>query len=325
MEIREEAPAVDFAAYGTIYNPKGLHPAPSHLKESHHTSYPFTGRITPDGEFPPETGRYHLYVSYACPFAHRTLIVRALKGLEDAISVSVVDPIRDGRGWAFRKGEGQTVDTAGNGFVFLSQAYEASSPSGYTGRVSVPVLWDKQKRTVVANYYPTITLDLGNRFNRWAKNPDTDLYPEELRGDIDRLNEFVAYGINEGVYRAGFADNQASYAKAALEVFDALDTLETRLSDGRLYLFGDRILETDIRLWVTLARFDTVYYGHFKVNLRRLSDYPFLWAYAKRLYALDAFKSTTNFDHIRRHYYGTQLHINPSGIVPVGPLLDWLS
>jgi putative glutathione S-transferase len=264
-------------------------------------------------------------VSYACPFAHRTLIVRSLKGLEYVISISVADPIRDGRGWAFREGAGQTLDTGGNGFVFLSQAYEASAPAGYRGRVSVPVLWDKVKKTVVSNNYPDITIDLGGQFNQWAKNPALDLYPEALRAEIDELNDFVAAGVNEGVYRAGFAGSQETYEMAAAEVFAALDALENRLSDGRSYLFGAMLLETDIRLWVTLARFDPVYYGHFKVNLRQLRDYPFLWAYARRLYALEAFKSTTNFDHIKRHYYGTQLFINPLGIVPLGPMEDWNS
>jgi putative glutathione S-transferase len=318
-----EAPPVDFDAYGTIYHPRGLPPAPSHLHDQHQNAYPFRGRIEPEGEFPPGAGRYHLYVSYACPFAQRTLIVRVLKGLEEVISVSVVDPIRDGRGWAFRQGPGQTLDTAGNGFCFLSQAYEDSSPAGYRGRVSVPVLWDKVKKTVASNYYPHITIDLGSRFNDWAKNPALDLYPEALRAHIDELNDFVAQGVNEGVYRAGFAGSQEAYAKAVGEVFAALDTLEKRLADGRPYLFGDALLETDIRLWVSLARFDAVYYGHFKVNLRQLRDYPFLWAYAKRLYALAAFRETTNFDHIKRHYYGTQLFINPRGIVPLGPLVDW--
>jgi putative glutathione S-transferase len=186
-------------------------------------------------------------------------------------------------------------------------------------------LWDKVKKLVVSNYYPTITIDLGRQFNQWANIPGLDLYPEAERDDIDELNDFIAYGINEGVYRAGFADNQRAYDAAVEEVFAALDTLEKRLSDGRPYLFGERLRETDIRLWVTLVRFDLVYYGHFKVNLRQLRDYPFLWAYARRLYAHEAFERTTNFDHIKRHYYGTQLFINPRGIVPRGPLEDWHS
>ncbi|MDR1232060.1 MAG: glutathione S-transferase C-terminal domain-containing protein [Spirochaetaceae bacterium] len=322
MAHENEASPADFDGYGTIYHPKGLSAAPSHLRANHQNAYPFRGRIEPRGEFPPEAGRYHLYVSYACPFAHRTLIVRALKGLEDAVSVSVLDPIRDGRGWAFRNGSGQTLDTAGNGFTFLSQAYEASS-TGYEGRVSVPVLWDKVRKTVVSNYYPTITIDLGAQFNQWATHPGLDLYPEPLRREIDELNDFVAYGINEGVYRAGFADSQAAYDTAVEEVFAALDTLEKRLSDGRPCLFGEHLRETDIRLWVTLVRFDLVYFSHFKVNLRQLRDYPFLWAYARRLYTREAFASTTNFDHIKRHYFGTQLFINPRGIVPRGPLQDW--
>jgi putative glutathione S-transferase len=320
--MKHEASPVDFDQYGTIYFPRGFAAAPSHLTDKSR-AYPFTGRIAPAGDFPPEAGRYHLYVSYACPYAHRTLIVRALKGLEDVISVSVLDPIRDGRGWAFRSGQDQTLDTADNGFAFLSEAYEASSPAGYTGRVSVPLLWDKNKRVAVANFYNTITLDLGNQFNAWARNPGLDLYPPDLRADIDELNNFIAYNINDGVYRAGFTGQQEVYEKAVKEVFTALVALEARLSDDRPYLFGDSLTESDVRLWVTLARFDSVYYGHFKVNLRRLVDYPLLWAYTRRLFALDAFRATTKFDHIKRHYYGTQLHINPSGIVPLGPVLGW--
>lgn len=314
------ADPVDFDTFGTIYAPRGgALAAPYGTTDA----YPFRGRITEGGPFEPATGRYHLYVCLACPYAQRTLIVRALKGLEQAISVSVVDPIRDGRGWAFREGPGHTLDTAGNGFAFLSEAYLASSGGHYTGRVSVPVLWDKQTQQVVSNNFPDITLDLGNRFNSWAQHPDLDLYPVGLRVEIDRLNDHIGEHVNAGVYHAGFARDQAEYAAGYAEVFDALDGLERRLATSGPYLFGDRLTEADVRLWVTLARFDSVYHGHFKVNRQRLTDFPALWAYARRLYAIPAFSQTTNFDHIKRHYYGTQLHLNPTGIVPVGPDLDW--
>jgi putative glutathione S-transferase len=316
-----EADPVDFETFGTIYAPRGgAVTAPSGAAEA----YPFRGRIAPGGGFEPAPHRYHLYVSLACPYAHRTLIVRALKGLEDVITVSVVDPLRDGRGWAFRSGPGQTLDTAGNGFRFLSEAYAASSPDGrYTGRVSVPVLWDKATGQVVSNHFPDITLDLGSQFDGWAGNPGLDLYPEDLRPQIDALNAYVGEHVNAGVYHAGFARGQAEYEAGYREVFTALDKLEQRLATDGPLLFGDRLTEADVRLWVTLARFDAVYHGHFKVNRQRLVDFPALWAYARRLYALPAFGDTTSFDHITRHYYGTQLHLNPTGIVPVGPDVDW--
>ncbi|SER95160.1 putative glutathione S-transferase [Propionibacterium cyclohexanicum] len=317
----QAAEPVDFERYGTIYHPRGdaLVAAPAG-----EDAYPLRGRVARGGPFEPDTGRYHLYASLACPYAHRTLIVRKLKGLEGAISVSLLDPIRDGRGWAFREGAGQTLDTAGNGFRFLSQAYQASVPGGhYTGRVSVPVLWDKLTGTIVANYFPTITIDLETQFDEWAGNPQLDLYPEDLRADIDELNDCVGEHVNAGVYHAGFADNQSAYEAGCQEVFESLDWLESRLDRDGPYLFGNRLTEADVRLWVTLVRFDSVYYGHFKVNRRRLVDFPKLWEYARRLYSIPAFAQTTDFDHIKRHYYGTQLHINPAGIVPVGPELDW--
>ena len=323
-----EASPFDVDTYGTIYAPRGgAQLAPSGLgAQGTVDAYPFRGRITAEGPFTPAADRYHLYVSLACPYAHRTLIVRALKGLQDAISVSVVDPLRDGRGWAFRVGPGQTLDTGGQGFAFLHEAYAASVPDGaYTGRVSVPVLWDKQTAQVVSNHFPDITLDLGAQFNAWAHNPDLDLYPVDLRDDIDALNEHIGEHVNAGVYHAGSARTQADYEAGYREVFEALDGLEARLRQGGPYLLGDRLTEADVRLWVTLVRFDAVYVGHFKVNRQRLVDYPALWAYARRLYALPGFGSTTDVDHIKRHYYGTQRHLNPSGIVPVGPDTDWQS
>lgn len=317
-----EADPVDFESYGTIYAPRGgIRPAPM---GDDATAYPFRGRISADGPFPAESGRYHLYVSYACPYAHRALIIRALKGLEDVVSISVADPIRDGRGWAFRSGPGQTLDTAGNGFAYLSQAYQASAPGGdYTGRVSVPVLWDRATRQVVANHVPDITLDLATAFDGLAAEPGPDLVPADLTAEIGALDELVGTQLNRGVYRAGFARSQAEYEAGCRGVFDTLDRLEARLAAGGPHLFGERLTMADIRLWVTLVRFDVVYHGHFKLNRRRLIDFPALWSYTRRLYAIPAFGGTTDLDHITRHYHATQRQVNPTGIVPVGPELDW--
>lgn len=312
------APPIDYDTYGTIYEPKG--PVADRPNVTGDNAYPFRGRITADGEFAAAPGRYHLFVSYACPFAHRTLIVRALKGLEDAIGVSVVDPLRDGRGWAFRTGSDLTLDTSGEGFRFLSEAYETASSGGYDGRVSVPVLWDTMKRTVVSNYYPDITIDLGGRFNAWADNPELDLYPADLASWLDDMNDKVFYGLNTGVYAAGFATNQEDYNQGAFRVFATLDDVEALLSDGRPYLAGDALTEADVRLWVTLVRFDPVYHGHFKLNRRRIVDYPHVSAYTARLYEIPAFGGTTKLDQITNHYYGTQRHLNPTGIIPVGPV-----
>jgi putative glutathione S-transferase len=308
------ASAVDFAAYGdygrSMTAPKG--PA------FERPPYPFRGRIG-SAEFPAEPGRYHLYASYACPWAQRSLIVRRLKGLEDAVSVGVVDPVRDGRGWAFREGPGHGPDTV-NGFALLREAYEATEP-GYDGHVSVPVLWDTRTRRIVSNHFPDITLDLNAEFEPWARER-IDLYPEELRAEIDALNDEVYTRVNNGVYRCGFAPTQEAYDEAVTDLFAALDGLEERLARHR-YLCGDRVTEADVRLWVTLARFDPVYGTHFKANLRRLTDYENLWGYTRDLYTLPAFRDTTDFDHIRRHYYTTHPDLNPRRIVPAGPLLDF--
>ncbi|GGL08866.1 glutathione-dependent reductase [Sphaerisporangium melleum] len=283
--------------------------------------YGFRGRITADGSsgYPAEPGRYHLYVSLACPWAHRSVIVRALKGLEDVVSMSVLDPVRDGRGWAFREGPGHTADPV-NGFTLLREAYEASEP-GYDGHVSVPVLWDRRTGGIVSNNFPDISIDLGTQFGQWARD-DIDLYPAGLRPEIDALNDRVYAAVNNGVYRCGFATGQQAYDEAVRALFAMLDELEERLGAGR-YLFGDRPTEADVRLWVTLVRFDAVYVTHFKANLRRLADHPNLWAYARDLYQHPAFGGTTDFDHIKRHYYTTHPQLNPSRIVPAGPLLDW--
>jgi glutathionyl-hydroquinone reductase len=284
-------------------------------------AYPFRGRITADGSsgYQAEPGRYHLYVSWACPWAQRSAIVRKLKGLEEVVTLSAVDPVRDGRGWAFREGPGHSLDPV-NGFTLLRDAYEATEP-GYDGHISVPVLWDRTTHTIVSNNFPDITIDLATQFEAWA-DTSIDLYPEGNRPEIDAVNAVVYDNINDGVYRTGFAGTQAQYERAVVRVFHALDDLERRLGKQRL-LIGDRLTEADVRLWVTLARFDAVYYSHFKVNLGRLTDYPNLWGYARDLYSRPAFRETTNFDHIKRHYFGTHPHLNPSRIVPAGPLLDW--
>jgi len=209
-----------------------------------------------------------------------------------------------------------------NGFSFLSQAYDATEP-GYDGHVSVPVLWDRRTARIVSNNFPDITLDLETQFEEWA-DTSVDLYPERLRPEIDSLNELVYETVNDGVYRAGFATAQAAHERAVFALFETLDELERRLARSR-FLLGEAITEADIRLWVTLARFDAVYHTHFKTNLRRLVDYPSLWGYARDLYQRPAFRETTDFDHIKRHYYLTHPHLNPSGLVPVGPLVDWNS
>jgi glutathionyl-hydroquinone reductase len=284
-------------------------------------AYPFQGRITADGSsgYPAEAGRYHLYISWACPWAQRSAIVRKLLGLEDVISLSVVDPIRDGRGWAFREGPGHGLDPV-NGFAFLSEAYDATEP-GYSGHISVPVLWDKLGGRIVSNNFPDITIDLETQFGQWS-DQDVQLYPAGLRPEIDDLAQVIYTSVNDGVYRSGFARSQEAYHEAVTDIFRVLDQLEQRLV-ARRYLMGANLTEADVRLWVTLARFDAVYYSHFKANLRRLTDYPNLWGYARDLYSLPAFRETTNFDHIKRHYYVTHGEINPTRVVPDGPLLGW--
>jgi putative glutathione S-transferase len=318
------ASPVDFTVYGDYgdFRPKQQQPAgKSRPGEFVRAAYPFQGRITADGSsgFPAEPGRYHLYISWACPWANRTAIVCDLLGLQDVISLSAVDPVRDGRGWAFRDGDGYGPDPV-NGFALLREAYEATEP-GYDGHISVPVLWDKQTGKIVSNNFPDITIDLDTQFTAWA-SPEYDLYPEHLRAQIDEVNALVYATVNNGVYRSGFATTQESYHDAVTALFATLDQLEDRLASRR-YLVGDSLTEADVRLWVTLARFDAVYYSHFKCNLRRVADYPNLWAYARDLYALPAFHGTTRFDQIKRHYYMTHPHLNPSRIVPDGPLLDW--
>jgi glutathionyl-hydroquinone reductase len=284
--------------------------------------YQFRDRITADGSsgFRAEAGRYHLYVSLACPWAHRAIIVRRLLGLQHAISMSVVDPIRDERGWAFRDGPGHSHDPI-HGFQFLSEAYLATDPS-YTGRYTVPCIWDRKTGRLVTNNFPDITIDLETQFGAFERPGAPDLYPVALRSEIDALNDVIYTDVNDGVYKAGFAATQAAYDEAVSALFARLDWLEERLANRR-YLLGSEITEADIRLFPTLARFDAVYHGHFKCNWRRLVDYPNLWGYARDLFEQPGFGETVNFDHIKRHYYMTHDKVNPSRIVPSGPVMDW--
>lgn len=276
--------------------------------------------VTADGSsgYPAAAGRYHLYISWACPWAHRTVIVRKLKRLEGVIGLTVVDPIRDERGWAFRDGPGHSKDPV-NGFRFLSEAYIATDPA-YRGRVTVPVLWDTVTRRIVSNSDDDLMRMFNSAFDRFTESR-LDLYPEDLREEIDRLNEEVYENVNNGVYRAGFATTQAAHERAVRSLFKTLDGLERRLATRR-YLFGPRLVETDWRLFVTLVRFDAVYHGHFKCNIRKIAEYPHLFGYLRDLYREDDISETVNFDHIKRHYYMTHEELNPGRIVPLGPEQD---
>jgi len=284
--------------------------------------YRIRDRITADGSsgFPAEAGRYHLYVSLACPWAHRAIIVRRLLGLEDVVSMSVVDPIRDEKGWAFREGEGHGPDPV-CAFRYLSEAYLRTDPS-YTGRYTVPCIWDRVTQRLVTNNYPDITIDFETQFTAFHRPGAPALYPEALRAEIDAVNAVVYEDVNNGVYRAGFATSQAKYDAAVDALFARLDWLEERLA-ARRHLVGTQLTEADVRLFTTLVRFDAVYVGHFKCNLRRLVDYPNLWGYARDLYQRPGFGETVNFGHIKRHYYMTHDRLNPSRIVPKGPIVDW--
>jgi putative glutathione S-transferase len=258
-------------------------------------------------------------VSLACPWAHRTLVVRALRGLEAAISVSVVDWLMLADGWEFSDRDGCVPDPLGA--RFLREVYLRAKPD-YTGRVTVPVLWDLESGTIVSNESSEILRMLDAEMEAFATRQSPPLYPEALRLEIDALNERIYATVNDGVYRAGFATSQEAYEHAVRELFATLDWLEDRLRTRR-YLTGDQPTEADWRLWTTLVRFDAVYHGHFKCNVRRLVDYPRLWAYARELYAVPGVKETVRFDHIKGHYYGSHRQINPTGIVPVGPDLRW--
>jgi glutathionyl-hydroquinone reductase len=281
------------------------------------------GSAGPSGEagFPAARDRYHLYVALPCPWAHRTVIMRVLKGLEDIVSMSVVEPLYGPYGWRFGTSAGTTPDTV-NGARELAEIYLRAEPR-YTGRVSVPVLWDKERHTIVNNESAEIIRMLNGAFGRFT-NVRTDYYPPALREEIDRVNALVYENLNNGVYRAGFATSQQAYEEAFRAVFGALDELERRLSRQR-YLVGNDITEADWRLFTTLVRFDAVYYSHFKCNLRRIVDYPNLSNYLRDLYQQDGIAATVNMDQIKRHYYASQRQVNPTGIVPLGPQLDFLA
>jgi putative glutathione S-transferase len=272
----------------------------------------------PSAPHPAASNRYHLYVSLACPWACRALIVRRVKGLRRAVGVTVVDPIRDERGWAFRDGPGYSLDPV-NGFQFLQEAYAATDPE-FEGRVTVPVLWDKEARRIVNNSEDDICRMFNGVLGRYG-DASVDLFPADIEAEHGALAEEIHETVNDGVYRAGFATTQRAYERAARSLFESLDRLEQRLSERR-YLFGGRIVEADWRLFCTLIRFDAVYHGHFKCNLRRIVDYPNLDGYLCDLYQQPGIADTVNFDHIKRHYHVTHDDINPTRIVPIGPELD---
>ena len=274
--------------------------------------------VTADGSsgFPAEPGRYHLYVSLACPWASRTVIYRQLKGLGEAISMTVVDPVRDERGWRFTSDDPDPI----NGFEFLSEAYLLTDP-GFEGRVTVPLLWDRETNRGVNNESSEIIRMLNSEFNAFASEPELDFYPEALRPEIDRLNDLIYPRINNGVYRCGFATTQEAYEEAFIDLFEALDELDDLLVERR-FLTGPGITEADWRLFVTLIRFDPVYVGHFKCNQRQIAEYPNLSGYLRDLYQQPGIAETVDFDQIKRHYYMTHPQINPTRVVPMGPLMD---
>jgi putative glutathione S-transferase len=282
--------------------------------------------ITPDGSAGPsgeggfvgEAGRYHLYVSLACPWAHRTLIFRVLKGLEQMITVSVVNPLMREHGWTFDPAPGVVPDPLHNA-GYLHQVYTANDPH-YSGRVTVPVLWDKRQGRIVNNESAEIIRMFNSAFDGVGARPG-DYYPAPLRAEIDELNGRIYDRLNNGVYKAGFATTGEAYEAAFWPLFELLDELEQRLGKRR-YLLGERLTEADWRLFTTLIRFDAVYHGHFKCNLRRIVDYPNLWAYVRELYQWPGVAATVNFEHIKGHYYRSHATINPTGIVPLGPQLD---
>ncbi|MGW6780973.1 glutathione S-transferase family protein [Brucella pseudogrignonensis] len=289
----------------------------------------FRNWITPDGSagptgeagFKAEAGRYHLYVAYICPWASRTLIGRKLKGLEDAISISVVEPALTNQGWRFGDYPGADRDVL-NGATYMHEIYTKADPH-YTGRATVPVLWDKQEQTIVNNESADILRMLNSGFGDLA-SADFDFYPEALRSEIDELNEYIYPRLNNGVYRTGFATTQIAYEEAFRDVFKALAVLEEKLDGKGPFLFGESLTETDIRLFVTLIRFDAAYYGLFKCNLRQLKDYPALSGWLLRVLNIPGVRETVNIDHIKRGYYSIKA-LNPTGIVPVGPDLPGIA
>jgi len=288
----------------------------------------FRNWVTKDGNagtsgeagFAAEPGRYHLYVSYACPWAHRTLIFRALKGLEDVISVSVVHPLMPAESWLFGEYPGATEDHV-NKANYLYENYIKADP-GFNGLVTVPVLWDKKQQTIVNNESSEIIRMLNSAFDAFG-NADVNFYPEALQEEIDEINDPVYNNINNGVYRAGFAQTQEAYDRAFDRLFNTMDELEEKLSRQR-YLVGNQITEADWRLFTTLVRFDAVYYNHFKTNKKRLVEYPNLWAYTRELYQVPGVAETVNMDHIKYHYFASHRSINPTGIVPKGPEIDFM-
>jgi putative glutathione S-transferase len=280
------------------------------------------GSAGPSGDegFTAEPGRYHLYVSYACPWAHRALIFRALKGLEDVISVSVVHPLMPAESWVFGEYPGATEDHI-NHAHYLYENYLKADPD-FDGLVTVPLLWDKKHETIVNNESSEIIRMFNSAFDDYTES-DLDFYPESLREEIDAINEIVYHNINNGVYRAGFATTQSAYNEAFDQLFNTMDELEILLSKQR-YLVGKQITEADWRLFTTLVRFDAVYYNHFKTNKKRLIDYPGLWSYTRELYQVPGVAETVNMDHIKYHYFGSHKSINPTGIVPRGPDIDFM-
>jgi len=261
-------------------------------------------------DFQPEAGRYRLYVSLACPWAHRTLVYRSLKGLENVIDVVIVDALMGEQGWTLPGG------------IPLHTIY-TKAQKDYTGRVTVPILWDKQNETIVSNESAEIIRMLNTEFNAFATKDVDDLYPQDLQQKIDALNYFIYPNINNGVYRAGFATTQIAYEEAFHDLFNALDKVEGILSNNR-YLAGSQITEADWRLFTTLVRFDAVYVGHFKCNKKRIIDYPNIWGYLKELYQVDGVSDTVDMHHIKTHYYASHTTINPTGIVPIGPEIDFM-
>ncbi|MBB4404063.1 MULTISPECIES: glutathione S-transferase family protein [Rhizobium/Agrobacterium group] len=288
----------------------------------------FRNWVTPDGSagptgeggFAAEPGRYHIYVALICPWASRTLIGRKLKKLEEVLSVSVVEPALSDEGWKFGDYPGSDRDSL-NGFTYMHEVYTSADPH-YTGRATVPVLWDKKTKTIVNNESADILRMLNSGFGALADN-SLDLYPEALRDEIDALNDRIYPRLNNGVYRTGFATTQVAYEEAFADVFETLQELEKRLASGGPFLFGDLLTETDVRLFVTLVRFDAAYYGLFKCNLRRIADYPALQAYMMRVLTIPGVRDTVNIDHIKRGYYSIKA-LNPTRIVPVGPDLPGL-
>jgi glutathionyl-hydroquinone reductase len=282
----------------------------------------FTGRISADGStgFPAEPGRYLLYASLACPWSQRALIVRRVLGLERVIGLSLTDPVTTEHGWRFPDAAGGRDPATGARFV--AELYRATDPA-YAGRFSLPVLWDTRRQQIVSNDPGQITVQLETEFTAFHRRGAPDLYPVPMRRDIDALAMLIFHTVNNGVYKAGMATSQAAYEEAFDGLFTTLDALEERLGRRR-FLLGGRITEADVRLFPTLARFDAVYYLHYKCNLHRLADYPYLWGYARDLYQQPGFGDTTDFVQIKRHYYQGQTRINPSGIVPKGPFVSWL-